>query len=318
MARVTIIGTGFVGTAIGLALKERKADLEIVGHDRDFSRAGEARKLGAVDRAEWNLPSALEGAGMVVVTTPLGVMEKLFSQMAEFLEPGCIVTDTASLKGLPLTWASAALSGRAQFVGGHPIVDSHDPFAKPAASLFRNRAYCVVAAPDTSTEAVDQVVRFIQLLGADPLFIEADEHDSHLALFGNLPTIVANSLMHLATANPSWRDGRRLAGTAFGGLTAPTLVDPAEQRAQLTANRDALIRWIAALQADLEEMKQQLQMDPDELLELLQLAHQARGAWHPEASWVPEDLPDQPAPRSREQISSWFLGGLGGRRKSKP
>ena len=58
MARVTIIGLGRIGTSLGLALKASQPKLEIVGHDLAPDRLGAARKLGAVDRTEWNLPAA--------------------------------------------------------------------------------------------------------------------------------------------------------------------------------------------------------------------------------------------------------------------
>src|SRR5207247_2543324 len=95
VGRITIVGTGYIGTSLGLALKAQKTGVEVVGHDREYGRAGQAKKLGAVDRAEWNLPAALEGAGMVVVATPLAEIESVFGNIAELLAPGCVVTDTA-------------------------------------------------------------------------------------------------------------------------------------------------------------------------------------------------------------------------------
>src|SRR6185437_8506018 len=177
MSRIAILGTGMVGTSIGLALKEHKGDFEIVGHDREHARALDAKKLGALDRAEWNLPAALEKASLVVVATPLNAMEKLFTQMTDLLEPGCIVTDTASLKTPTLTWADAAWGGRVNYVGGDPIVGL-DGDRKPIATLFQGRTYCVIAAPTASSKAVDQVIRFVNALGADPLFLDPIEHDS--------------------------------------------------------------------------------------------------------------------------------------------
>jgi len=152
MSRITILGTGYIGTSIGLALKASKVNVEVIGHDRDLNRASEGRKRGAFDKVEWNLPAALEKASLVIVATPLGAMEKLFSQMVDFLEPGCIVTDTASLKGATLEWATTAFAGRASFVGGvnpygtgacgaaAPCVNYLNPaaFTLPAAGTFGN------------------------------------------------------------------------------------------------------------------------------------------------------------------------------------
>lgn len=317
MARVTIIGTGYIGTSLGLALKANNPSIEVVGHDREFGRSTEAKKLGALDKAEWNLPTALEGASLVVVATPLNAIERIFSLIGEFLAPGTVITDTAPLKSPIIGWSKAHLAGKAHYVGGHPIVGFGEGERKPSAELFRERTYCVVPAPDASNEAVDQVVRLTQAIGAQPLFLDPFEHDGHLAVVGQLPMIVAASLMNLACGNPSWRDGQRLAGAAFGAATAMALTDPKEQQAQLRANRESIVRGIQALQAELSEFARLVDVAADdELLKTLETAQDGRARWNPGAGPAAE-LPPTELPRAREQFSSWFLGKLGDRGKRK-
>ncbi|HVC35213.1 MAG TPA: prephenate dehydrogenase/arogenate dehydrogenase family protein [Chloroflexota bacterium] len=312
MNRITIVGTGYVGTSIGLALKEHKVEFEIVGHDREHGRALAAKKRGAIDRADWNLPAALEKASLVVVATPLSAMQRLFSQMAEFLEPGCIVTDTASLKRPTLAWAEASFGDRVSYVGGNPIVGADDGHREPTATLFQGCTYCVVASSSASAAAIEQVIRLVRALGAEPLFVDPVEHDSHLAAVNQLPALVAAALVSVATSNPAWRDGQRLAGPTFGSVTGPTLGDPTEQRTQFQNNREVLAVWIQALRDELGELGRQLEEDPDGLQRALEAARDARAAWRPgmgpQADAAPVDLP-----RARDQFSNWFLGGLGGR-----
>ena len=70
--RIAIIGTGCIGTSIGLALRQSAdADhLEIVGHDRNPGVARQAKKLGAFDRVDFNLDIALNGAKLVILAVP--------------------------------------------------------------------------------------------------------------------------------------------------------------------------------------------------------------------------------------------------------
>lgn len=314
MKRITIVGTGLVGTSIGLALKAQQGGVELVGHDREHGRALEARKLGAIDRAEWNLPAALEHAGLVVVATPLSAMERLFSQMAEFLQPGCIVTDTASLKGPTFAWAEASFQGRAHFVGGHPIVRATDSGRGPSATLFQGCTYCVIAARDASTGAVEQVIRLVEALGAEPLFLDPVEHDSYVAAVDQLPALLAAALLTVATASPSWRDGQRLAGPAFGTSTSLSLADPVEQRTSFVGNREALATWLQAFQTQLAEMARMLAEDPAALERLLARARDQRAAWRPGAG-PRSETPSVELPSARDQLSGWFLGGFGSRRR---
>src|SRR5688572_17375657 len=115
--RVTIVGLGLIGGSLGMALKASGLDLEVVGHNRSQGPAGKAKKLGAVDRAEWNLPRALEGARIVVLAVAPAAMEKVLGEIAPILEPGAIVTDVTSTKADVLAWADRLLPEGSHFVG---------------------------------------------------------------------------------------------------------------------------------------------------------------------------------------------------------
>ena len=68
---ITIIGLGVTGTSLGLALQRSEGNFEIVGHDKSPEASQQARQLGAVQRAEWNLHRACEGAELIVLATPI-------------------------------------------------------------------------------------------------------------------------------------------------------------------------------------------------------------------------------------------------------
>src|SRR3989442_13585442 len=97
--RITIIGTGLIGGSLGLALKAKALPgLEIVGHDHDRGAANQAEKIGAIDRAEHNLPHAVGGAGMVIIAVPVLAVREGMEQIAPDLGKGAGRTETASAK----------------------------------------------------------------------------------------------------------------------------------------------------------------------------------------------------------------------------
>jgi prephenate dehydrogenase len=317
VSRVTILGTGYVGTSLGLALKAHRPDLEIVGHDREYGRAGEAKKLGAIDRADWNIPSALDGASLVILATPIGTLERLLSQIGEFLQPGCVVTDTATLKAPVLGWADQYLRGRAQFVGGHPVTIDGRSRREPSPSIFQDRTYCIVPATDASDDAVEQITRLATAIGARPMFLDAAEHDSFIATVDQLPRLLASALMGVASKNPAWRDSQRLAGQVFGSATAMALDEPGDRRVSFLENRTALVQAIAALQDELGELTRLVELDAAEELERqLGQATDDRTAWQPGVGPQME-TPATEMPRTRDQLNSWFLGGFGRKKKQR-
>ena len=73
MVQIAILGTGMIGTSIGLALKDNPdVTIEkIVGYDRDKSNMRAAKKVGAVDDTEGNLHKALKDASIMFGDTPI-------------------------------------------------------------------------------------------------------------------------------------------------------------------------------------------------------------------------------------------------------
>ncbi|MEO6043679.1 MAG: prephenate dehydrogenase/arogenate dehydrogenase family protein, partial [Tepidiformaceae bacterium] len=80
-SRIAIIGTGLIGTSIGLNLCARKErSFEVVGADRDRANARQAKKMGALDREVGSLEEAVEGAGLVVLAVPVLAAQSILSE----------------------------------------------------------------------------------------------------------------------------------------------------------------------------------------------------------------------------------------------
>ena len=63
MPKLTIIGTGLIGTSLALALKQSSLkDLEIVGTDSEYQSRSGADKQGAFHRVESRLAAAIDHA----------------------------------------------------------------------------------------------------------------------------------------------------------------------------------------------------------------------------------------------------------------
>src|SRR3954447_23827204 len=101
MQRVAIVGLGLIGGSIGLGLKQWSAQqskdggqaLEVVGFDTDLEQQHYAKKINAVDRAEWELGKAIRDADIVVVAAPVRATRDIFTDIAPLLKPGAVVTD---------------------------------------------------------------------------------------------------------------------------------------------------------------------------------------------------------------------------------
>lgn len=257
MERVTIIGTGLIGGSIGLALRGAKLpELEVIGYDRDGSVMGDARRAGAIDRGAPDLAEAVRGAKMVIVAVPPLAVRQVFEDIAPHLPEGAIVTDTASSKSLLAVWAHELLPEHASYVGGHPMAGKETQGIKNAeAGLFKGKTWAVVPTAAAGEGAVRSVLGLISIVGADPLFVDPEEHDQYVAAVSHLPLVAASALFSLARNSPSWDDIAPLAASGFRDVTRLASGDPRMAHDICVTNRDAIAHWIDRYITELERLR---------------------------------------------------------------
>ena len=219
MATAAILGTGLIGSSIGLGL--RNAGWQVVGWDPDAAVADRAAELGAVDRVSSDPDAAVAGdLDLVVLAGPPGAIVAA----VEHLDVAGLVIDVAGVKG-PIVAAARP----EHFVGTHPMAgrESSGPDAASAA-LFRGAAWVVVTdgAGDADIAAVETIVR---QLGARPVRMTAAEHDRAVAAISHLPQILAATLVTEAAERTQALD---LAAGSFrdltkGGCIRSDAMDPA-------------------------------------------------------------------------------------------
>lgn len=272
-SRVTLVGLGLIGGSMGLALKKSKLDLEIIGHDKDFGVAGRALKRGAVDKTEWNLIHACEGAGLIVLAIPLDGIKDTLAALRSYLQPGVIVTDTATTKAPVLEWAKDLPPG-VHFIGGDPVIQPSRLSAERGidaanADLFRGATYCLSSSPSAAGAAVETLASFVTLLGAQPYFIDAAEHDGLMAGVQHLPVVLATALAAATMQSHAWRELGKVASAAFRAATDLAPVEGKTAREQFLAHRADLVRWIDALTESLQKVRGMVEREDAAALEAL-------------------------------------------------
>ncbi len=279
---VTIIGTGVIGTSLGLALKQSQEPMRVLGHDKDLLYAKAGVKQGAFDRAEWNLVNACEQADLIILAIPLDGIRATLEAIAPYLKQGAVVTDTATSKAPVLAWAKELLPPHAFFVGGNPIVQpAGSGHEHAAADLFRQKLYCLTPAPTADERAVQSMIGLVGLIGANPFFVDAAEHDGLVTAVSHLPALLSVSLVKTLTTQNSWREIRKLAGGLFAQMSAAASGDPDALKEELLNNRQNLVRWLDAYQAQLQALRTLLTQDGSDeaLAEWLDQAIVERQNW---------------------------------------
>ncbi len=279
MERITIVGLGLIGGSMGLALKRAKG-MEIIGYARKPQVASRARQLGAVDETAGSLTAAVEKANIVIIATPALAIREVLGQIARHLPRNCVVTDTASTKEAVMEWASDCLPQTVSFIGGHPMAGKETSGIDEAdANLFMGCTYCLTPPPGASPEAVQSMVDLVELIGANPFFIDAAEHDSFVAGISHLPILISAALVSATTKSDKWPQMSRLAATGFRDLSRLASGDPIMSRDICLTNRAAILRWLDDYIGELERYRRLLAEGSEELEEVFVRARDARQRW---------------------------------------
>src|SRR6476659_5817483 len=183
-SRAEVVGTGLIGSSIGLALRAR--GWHVTGRDLDEARAARAHELGALD-AVGHDPEA----ELTFVAVPVSAIAAEATRAAA---GGAIVTDVGGVKAPVVRSVS-----HPSFVGGHPMAGSEQEGVDGAdAELFAGATW--VLTPDDATDpgAFSLVRSTVASFGADVVAIAPERHDELVALVSHVPHLTAAALMGLA------------------------------------------------------------------------------------------------------------------------
>jgi prephenate dehydrogenase len=332
MQRVAIIGLGLIGGSIGLGLrrwsdqngKSGEGALEVIGFDTDLDQQHYAKKIGAVNRAEWELGKAIRDADLIVVCTPVRAAKEVFADIGPHLKSGAVVTDTGSTKEQILAWAQEILPKTVSFVGGHPMAGKSQSIEAAEADLFKGATWCVTPAVAADDAAIRNVLGMIAALGAEPYFLDPGEHDAYVAGISHLPFVLAATLMNALAKDSSWRDMKSLTAGGFRDMTRLAAGSPDMHRDIAITNREAIKRWVDEYLASLQELRASLDETEEqaatELTRFFTSARDSRAEWATQTTREGELLQGTQAELSKEgfgdQMGRMLFGGFMKRRAS--
>ncbi|MBI4939807.1 MAG: prephenate dehydrogenase [Actinobacteria bacterium] len=241
---VKVVGTGLLGTSVGLGLASGGA--RVLLSDPSPTALALARDLGAGSAA------AGDGAdvGLVVVAAPPDVTaDVVLAELAA--HPAATVTDVASVKSGILAEVAARGGDLSRYVGGHPMAgrERSGPVAARG-DLFIGRPWVVCAGEKADGDRVDLVRRLALALGATPVVMGAEEHDASVAVVSHVPQVAASLVAARLRTAPEGAVG--LAGQGLRDVTRIASSDPLLWAQILSANAAPVLDVLTALRADLD------------------------------------------------------------------
>lgn len=225
--RVSIIGTGLIGGSFGMALRHHFPGIVVTGFDRpDVVHHAVAR--GAVQQSASALDSAIRGADLVYIGFPIGATIAALPTIAATAKPDALITDVCGAKTIVCREFQTRFKGAARFLGGHPMAGKEVSGIDNAdAELFVNAPYALIGNEDDSDPRVQGFAELLRVIGAKPVWCDADTHDWAVGIVSHLPQLLAIALARVVSgeldetglpvtlAGKGLHDTLRLAGSPY-------------------------------------------------------------------------------------------------------
>ena len=203
--RIAILGTGLLGTSVGLALRKAGFGGAIAGWNRSAEQGQQALEMGAVDSLAGDAIAAARASQVTVLAVPIFATLDLMEKLAPVLGPEQLLTDVGSTKRL-ITETGTRLYNTpegAAFLPGHPMAGKERGGAELGdANLFRGAVWLFTDDPAAkrspqSAELVGEWREWVEKMGSKTLDLDATRHDELVAWVSHLPQFTATALSAL-------------------------------------------------------------------------------------------------------------------------
>ena len=288
LGKVRIVGSGLIGTSIGLGLVQRGIAVEMV--DSDPSAQALARDLTG---------------GVVVVDPELVIFALPTSALSQVMQseiainPQSTFMDVGSVKSEVVLQVKTFSGLSTRFLPTHPMAGREIGGAGSArADLFQGRSWILTPEADCAPESKNLVLELITLLGATPIELSALDHDAAVAKISHLPQIAASLVAKQLTGTPAeWME---LAGQGLRDTTRIAGSDEKLWKEIIYSNRAEISQLLISLQNDLTQMIKSLD-DPAKIAELIAAGRDGKamipgkhGGKAREYSYLPIVIDDKP------------------------
>lgn len=215
MKTVAIFGVGLIGGSFALALRKAGFQGRILGASSadTIDRALELKVVDAAATPE----EAARSADLIYLAQPILRIIESLPELGAWVQAETLVTDAGSTKAA-IVGKAASVFKPGQFLGGHPMAGSERRGVDAAeADLFRGRPYVLTpqAQSDLESPRAQELVHWIRKIGAEPVFLNAADHDRTVAFTSHLPQLASTALSSLLETRPE----------AAAGIFGPALLD---------------------------------------------------------------------------------------------
>ncbi len=267
--RVAFIGLGLIASSLFWASKRAGLVGEITGYARSAETRDTAREIGLCDRVCDTAAEAVEGADLVILCVPVGVMGAVAAEIAPYLKRGATISDVGSVKADVIAQVAPHVPEGVHFIPAHPLAGTeHSGPRSGFAELFDNRWTLIVPVENADRVAVARLRALWEGTGALVDEMDAEHHDLVLAVTSHAPHLIAYTMVGVADDLQRVTDEEviQYSATGFRDFTRIAASDPTMWRDVFLSNKDATLEILGRFTEELFALQRAIrQGDGDHL-----------------------------------------------------
>lgn len=266
--RIAILGTGLIGSSVGMALHHQGFSGEIFGWDRNSEQAAQALSIGAITAVADDPVIIAAKSDLILLSGPVFSILEWLEQLSPLLKPDQLVTDVGSVKQVLCERAQGLYNaeGKAGYLPGHPMAGKEVSGAANAdADLFLDAVWLFTEC--SGNEGISNAVRekadawrgWVEKFGSRIIDLEPQRHDVLCAWVSHLPQFVSTAMSALLEdAFPDDEDMRSIGGRALREMTRLGASPYSMWRDVAHTNTEAIAASLFALEQRLAHLRENL------------------------------------------------------------
>jgi len=257
--KITIIGLGLIGGSLAKALHDKLGIRGITAVDTDRQALELALSQGVIARGITAADSGVASSDIIFVCTPVKQTFGYIAELAPHIKSTCIITDVGSTKEEIIRKVDE-LPNPPCFIGGHPMAGTErSGFINSYAHLFENAYYVLTPSASASAEALETLSAIVKGIGAIPLVMSAEEHDTAAGSISHLPHVIAAALVNLVKdLDKGTGRMRALAAGGFRDITRIASSNPVIWENIVFSNKERLLELMEQFRKTLDDFSEML------------------------------------------------------------
>lgn len=266
---ICIIGLGLMGGSLALAL--RGYCNRIIGVDSNPATLVLAREKNVVDVATADLTSALSQADLVILAAPVRTNLTLLKIIPQIHNGPLSIIDLSSTK-VKIVSAMNQLPEGFAALGGHPMCGKEKAgLAHADAKLFWDSAFVLTETERITPDLRSLADKIIEIIGAQPLWINAETHDHWAAATSHMPY-----LLSVALAASTHQEVAPLIGPGFQSTSRLAASEITMMLDILATNQEQVLKALSRYRDSLDQIENALRNSPISLRSQLENARENR------------------------------------------